>query len=67
MNMKTDNTFNDPFCVRIFILIFKVGWKILKGKKIQKVVKVLLISNEFLFLGAIVFTDAIFFSPDSLV
>ena len=27
MNTKTDNTFNDPFCVRT--LIFEVGWKIL--------------------------------------
>ena len=27
INTKTDNTFNDPFCVRT--LIFDVGWKIL--------------------------------------
>ena len=26
MNSKTDNTFNDPFCIGK--LIFKVGWKI---------------------------------------
>ena len=34
MNSKTGNAFNDPFCVGT--LIFKVRWKILRSKKVQK-------------------------------
>ena len=44
MNLKTDNAFNDPFCVGTLIL--EVRWKILRGKKVQKGVKIVLVSNE---------------------
>ena len=44
MNSKTDNAFNDPFCVRT--LIFEVRRKILRGKKIQKIAKIVLVSNK---------------------
>ena len=44
MNTKADNTFNDTF--RVGTLIFKVRWKILRGKKIQKGIKIVLVSNQ---------------------
>ena len=45
MNTKTDNTFDDPFGVRV--LVFKVRWNIMRGKKVQKVVEIVLVSNPY--------------------
>ena len=44
MNSKTDNAFNDPF--RVGTLILEVRWEILRSKKVQNGVKIVLVLNQ---------------------